>query len=80
MTDQTADTKAGNYYVTAIRDDGAVAWLAGPFKNDHQAALDALPRAKAIAMDIDPRAHWYAYGTSRLDLDHPTPTAKLEEL
>jgi len=73
-----ADTKPGNYYVTAVRDDGAVAWLAGPFKNDHAGALEAVARSKATAIEIDPRAFWYAYGTSRLDLDVPTPEARLE--
>ncbi len=77
---QRPDNKPGNYYVTAIRDDGAVAWLAGPFLNDHAGALAALPRAKAVAMDIDPNAPWYAYGTSRLDLDVPVPAARLEEM
>ena len=75
---QAPDTKPGNYYVTAVRDDGAVAWLAGPFKNDHAGALAALPKAKRVAMDIDPRAPWYAYGTSRIDLSESAPSARLE--
>lgn len=74
---QKPDTKPGNYYVTAVRDDGAVAFLAGPFKNDHSSALAAVNGARRQACEIDPRAHWYAYGTSRLDLDHPTPEPKL---
>ena len=72
-----ADTKPGNYYVTAIRDNGDVAFLAGPFTNDHQAALDALPATKSKAMDLDPRAPWYSYGTSRVPLDVNPPTGKI---
>jgi len=77
---QKPDTKPGNYYVTAMRDDGKVVCLAGPFKNDHAAALATVDRARSVACDVDPRAHWYAYGTARLDLDYPAPAAKLEGL
>ncbi len=75
---QMPDTNPGNYYVTAVRDDGAVAFLAGPFENDHAGALAALPKAKQVACDIDPRGHWYSYGTARRDLGLPVPAAKLE--
>ncbi len=62
------DTKPGFYYVTARRDNGDAVFLAGPFLNDHQGALDAVAGAKAKAMDVDPRAPWYSYGTARTDL------------
>lgn len=67
---QTPDTKPGFYYVTMRRDDGATVRLAGPFENDHQAALDAVGPAKAWALDVDPRAPWYSYGTARYERDH----------
>ena len=70
---QTPDTKPGAYFVTCI--DGArVGRLAGPFINDHAAALALVDRARAEAERIDPRAAWYAFGTCRVDLDHPQAT------
>ncbi len=64
---QKPDTKPGYYYATARRDNGDAVLLAGPFLNDHQAALDALAPAKAWAQDVDPRAAWYSYGTARTE-------------
>jgi len=71
------DTKRGNYYVSAINDAGKVALLAGPYLNDHAAALAAVGEYKAKAMDVDPRAPWYAYGTCRLPLDVAAPKGRL---
>jgi len=62
---QVPDTKPGNYYVTAQRDDGRHAVLAGPFPNDHAAALALVDRARMEAEQVDPRAVRYAYGTAR---------------
>ena len=68
---QTPDTKPGDYYVTMVRDDGdrgrRVAWLAGPFRDDHAGALAMVDQARAIAEEVDPRAFWDAFGTSRVD-------------
>ena len=69
---QTADTAPGHYFVTAL--DGARhALLAGPFKNDHGAALAMVARARIEAEKVDPRAVWYAYGTARFPEDVTTP-------
>lgn len=67
MNEQQPDTKPGAYYVTMI--DGArVAFLAGPFINDHAGALAMVDEARRVAHEVDPRAHWYAFGTSRKSL------------
>lgn len=70
---QTPDTKPGNYYASVRRDDGDARCLAGPFRDDHQAALDIVARARKIAQDLDPRAAWYAYGTLRTDYSYAEP-------
>ena len=55
------------FYVT-VRNGTLHGWLAGPFKT-HQEALDALPKAKSLAMDADPMAHFYEFGTASLPCD-----------
>lgn len=51
------------FYVTARRQDGHFALVSGPFAT-HQDALDAQPEATRWAWEADPRAPWYAYGTT----------------
>ncbi|WP_293000011.1 hypothetical protein [Nevskia sp.] len=69
---QTPDTQPGAYFVTARSDDGATFWpMLGPFVNDHAAALAMVDKARDKATEIDPRAWWMAWGTTRLDADHP---------
>jgi len=76
MTDaeQTPDTKPGGYYVTMVR-DGRVAYLVGPFINDHAAALRAVEPARIAAAKIDPFADFDLFGTARLDFEHCRPGA-----
>lgn len=64
---QTPDIKPGNFYVDVVREDGEYRLLAGPFVNDHASALEALPAVKALALELDPRAAWYSFGTCRTD-------------
>lgn len=64
---QEADPRAGFYYVTAI-DNNRSARIAGPYRT-HEAALDAVDRVKNLAYDVDPRAHWWAWGTMRSETD-----------
>lgn len=59
------DTKPGAYYVSAV-DGGRYALLLGPFANDHAAALAMVEPVRAKACELNPRAHWYAFGTCRL--------------
>lgn len=57
-------TEPRDYYVSVI--DGARrSLLAGPYPT-HTAALAAVDATNRIACDIDPRAHWYAFGTASL--------------
>jgi len=68
MTTQEPDSKQGNYYVTAT-DAGRVAFLVGPYRDDHAAALAMVDTARRIAPEVDRAAIWYAYGTARVDPD-----------
>lgn len=61
---QAPDTKPGLYYVT-VRKGADTRLLRGPYLDDHAAALAAVPEATRIACDLDPRAHWYEFGTCR---------------
>lgn len=63
---QTPDTKPGEYYVSVI-DGPRRALLLGPFTNDHAAALTMVDKVRTKAEELDPRAVWYAFGTSRMD-------------
>ncbi len=63
---QNPDTKPGLYYVTA-QDGGRTAFVAGPFRDDHARALALVDEARRVAERLDPRAVWYAFGTSRID-------------
>ena len=58
------DPRPGAYYVSVV-DAGRNCLLAGPYPT-HQEALDLLDKANNIACSLDPRAHFYAYGTCRL--------------
>jgi hypothetical protein len=63
---QEPDNKDGNYYVSVI-DGTRYGFLLGPFYNNHQAALDMVDRARVKAQEVDPRAHFYSFGTLRVD-------------
>lgn len=42
--------------------------LAGPFINDHAAALARVDDVRKVAERLDAKAAWYAFGTCRLDV------------
>lgn len=70
MSTQQPDTKPGAYFVTAT--DGRTFWpMAGPFLDNHAAALALVEDARMAAYDVDSRALWMAFGTTRLEHDHP---------
>lgn len=67
--------EGANYYVSVIRpgrsaDDARL--LAGPYKT-HGEALDAVPSVRRWADSVDPRAPWYAYGTTAMAADYTEP-------
>ena len=64
---QLPDTKSGFYYVSVRKENGDMRLLSGPYVNDHAAALADVDTYKAKAMDADPRAAWYFFGTMRSD-------------
>ena len=68
----TPDTKPGNYYVSVV-DGKRKAFLAGPFRDDHKAALDMIPAARKAAEEADPKAVFYAFGIARTDHDYDRP-------
>lgn len=59
------DTRPGAYFVTIMR-GARVGLLLGPFVDDHETALDYVDLAREAACRRDPRAHWDAFGTSRV--------------
>ena len=83
MSDQQPDTKPGAYYVSMFdqsgnNGSGRVAYLAGPFMNDHARALALVDQAREMAYGVDPRSHWYSFGTCRMDT--AGPVGKLNSL
>lgn len=65
---QQPDTKPGAYYVSVKR--GAdYRLLAGPFINDHSAALDRVDGVRRVAEGLDVKAVFYEFGTCRLDIE-----------
>ena len=68
------DPRPGHYYVSVIDPEtGRRGLLAGPWST-HAESLAKVDDVRRIACDLDPRAHWYAFGTARYapDLD-PVP-------
>lgn len=65
--EQEVDTRPGFYYVTAI-DGPRKARIAGPY-NSHELALDAVETVKNQAYGMDPRSHFWAWGTMRSEAD-----------
>lgn len=61
---QAPDTQPGNYYVSAIEDNG-YHLVMGPFVNDHAAALAHVDAVRAVSCDVDRRAVWMRFGTCR---------------
>lgn len=60
-----------NYYVSVI-DGPRFGLLAGPFRT-HVEALELVERARKEAERVDPRAVFYAFGTTAMHPDYRTP-------
>lgn len=63
-----SDTRPGWYYVT-IRDGPRHGLLAGPFENDHPAALAMVEQVREIAQAVNNRAVFAAFGTAWSPVD-----------
>lgn len=78
-----AEHAAGTaYYVTCTRTrTGApgIALLLGPYAS-HSVALAMVDTARRLAMQVDVRAAWYAYGTIGWDGTDDPPLGKLNEM
>lgn len=61
---QEPDPRPGDYFVAA-RDGERYGLVHGPFPT-HREALLAVDDARRALEGLDPRAHWYAFGTLRL--------------
>lgn len=68
--DQQPDTKPGNYYVSVVRGSD-YRLLLGPFVDNHAGALEMVEAVRKKAEELDPKAHWYAFGTCRAETSAP---------
>lgn len=59
------------FYVTMKRAE-RVAWLAGPYGSKEEAESH-VREASDKAIKIDPRAHWDAFGVTRVERDGDVP-------
>ncbi len=64
-------TKRNNWtdnpcYYVSVKNDSQTGILAGPFKT-HQDAIDMVEQCRAYADKLDSMAHFYAFGTCKLD-------------
>ena len=65
MTDQQPDPRPGAYYVSVV-DGPRHQILAGPF-GTHAETLARVEECRRLANELDPRAHWYAFGACRVE-------------
>lgn len=73
---QEPDTKPGSYYVSVVRQPGGnknTRLLAGPFVDDHAAALVAVDQVRRLATDYDMKTYFDAFGTVRLPSSYTRP-------
>lgn len=68
---EAPDTRPGAYYVSVI-DGQRRALLAGPWPT-HPEALNMVETVRVKACELDPRGHFYAFGTARLPDDDSVP-------
>lgn len=75
LAKDVVDTREGDYYVTVV-DGERVGFLAGPYRL-HVNALACVDKARTIAIGIDRRAWFYAFGTCRIEHAEGNPVGKL---
>lgn len=64
-----ADWKSNPCFYVSVIDGNRTGVLAGPFPT-HGLALDLVDRARDLAVEIDPKAHFYSFGTCRVRHEH----------
>jgi hypothetical protein len=73
------DCEPGMYYVSARNDSGNTAYLLGPFEK-HIDALARVRQASLCAINLNPIATWFRYGTVRWNgTVDDAPRAKLND-
>lgn len=66
MSEQIPDTQPGDYFVSAY--EKPTTWLLlGPFAK-HVDALARVEEVRSLACELDPCAHFRAFGTVRLEV------------
>lgn len=78
-----SDHTPGHYYVSVmdhIKRPSRTGLLAGPFVDDHAAALAMVDRARAAAYVRDKWAWFYAFGTVRMPKTFTRPGLLNKEL
>lgn len=73
---QEPDTKPGDYYVS-VRDGSRTALALGPFRDDHASALVRVDDVRRHVQERSPDAHWWSFGTCRLDASDDNPLGRL---
>jgi len=77
QTPTTVDPRDGRYYVSVV-DGKRFTLLLGPFQR-HQDALNRVDECYQLACKLNSWAHFYAYGTVRMD-DNFTLAGKFNDL
>ncbi len=76
--DQKIDHRPGHYYVSII-DGSRSSLLLGPFPR-HMTALLKVSAVRRKAVEIDAKAHFYAFGTARVPAEDTAPIGRLNDL
>ena len=71
MEPVTPDPQPGAYYVSVV-DADRKALLAGPF-DTHAEALALVEPTRKVANELDPKSHFYGFGTCRLPVGADKP-------
>lgn len=68
------------FYVTVRErpDGGRTGYLVGPF-DTHEEALGQVDAARRIAREVNSDAHWYAYGTARVESYGTLPPGRFND-
>lgn len=74
-----AEGRAVEGYYVSVMDHGRWGLLLGPY-DTHEEALELVETGKRLAEQVNDRAIWYAYGTSKITGPAPLKPGVLNEL